>query len=98
MDYLPELRRLEHQLELAHRAVPLIVDRVVVDRLKAFVGEISDRLRRLKAENLEEETRRRAHELWERAGQPSGRDLERNARLQAACNEVLKSGEHLTWR
>jgi hypothetical protein len=76
MDHLAELRRLEHQLELAHRAVPLIADRTIVDRLEAFAGEIGDRLRRLKAESLEEETRRRAHELWQNAGRPVGRDLE----------------------
>lgn len=76
MDYLPELRRLEHQLELAHRVVPLIADPVIVDRLETFADEIGDRLRRLKAESLEEETRRRAHELWQNAGRPAGRDLE----------------------
>ena len=76
MDHRHELRRLEHQLELAHRAAPLISNRTIVDRLEAFAGEISERLRRLKAESLEEETRRRAHELWQDAGRPAGRDLE----------------------
>ena len=53
-----------------------IADQAIVDRLEAFAGEISDRIRRLKAESLREETRRRAHELWQEAGQPVGRDLE----------------------
>ncbi|MGY4623863.1 DUF2934 domain-containing protein [Bradyrhizobium sp. USDA 4486] len=76
MEYLPELRRLEHQLELANRAVALIADRVIVARLEDFAEEIGDRLRRLKAESVEEAIRRRAHELWQGAGQPVGRDLE----------------------
>ncbi|MGY4502002.1 hypothetical protein ACVWYH_005959 [Bradyrhizobium sp. GM24.11] len=76
MDYLPELRRLEHQLELAHRAVSLISDGATVERLEAFAREISVRLRRLKATSLEAETRKRAYELWENAGRPEGRDLE----------------------
>lgn len=76
MDYLPELQRLEHQLDLAHRAVSLISDGATVERLEAFAGEISVRLRRLKAESLQEETRRRAHELWEHEGRPEGRDLD----------------------
>src|SRR3954447_25098340 len=55
MDHRHELRRLEHQLELAHRAAPLISNRTIVDRLEAFAGEISERLRGLRAESLEEE-------------------------------------------
>jgi hypothetical protein len=49
MDYLPELRRLEHQLELARRAVGLIADQATVLRLEAFALDIGDRLRGLKA-------------------------------------------------
>jgi hypothetical protein len=76
MDHRHELRRLEHQLEFAHRAAPLLSKRTIVDRLEAFAGEISERLRGLRAESLEEETRSRAHELWQDAGRPAGRDLE----------------------
>jgi hypothetical protein len=53
MDHLAELRRVEHQLELAHRAVPLIADRTIVDRLEAFAGEISDRWLRAERELLD---------------------------------------------
>ncbi|WP_166096493.1 DUF2934 domain-containing protein [Bradyrhizobium barranii] len=76
MDQLSELRRLEHQLVLAQRAISLISDGATVERLEAFAREISDRLRRLKAASLVEETRRRAYKLWENAGRPEGRDLE----------------------
>ena len=76
MDYLPELRRLELQLGLAQRAVGLISDSETVQRLEALAREIGERLRTLKAACREEETRARAHELWEQAGRPEGRDLE----------------------
>ncbi|WP_128933989.1 DUF2934 domain-containing protein [Bradyrhizobium zhanjiangense] len=76
MDYLPELRRLEHQLDLAHRAVRLIADRETAHRLEAFAHEIGERLCTLKAASREEAIRRRAYELWQNAGRPGGRDLE----------------------
>jgi hypothetical protein len=76
IDHLSELRRLEHQLRLARRAVALIADETTVKRLEEFAGEISGRLRRLTLESLEQKTRRRAYELWERAGRPQGRDAE----------------------
>lgn len=76
MDQLLELRRLEHQLELANRAVSRIADRATVERLNAFAAEISDRLRRLRAASLEAEIKTRSNKLWEDAGRPEGRDLE----------------------
>jgi Protein of unknown function (DUF2934) len=76
MDHLAELRRLEHQLELANRGVSFINDQPTVERLQLFAREISDRLRTVKAASLEAETRRRAYGLWERAGRPTGRDTE----------------------
>ncbi|SFJ27603.1 DUF2934 domain-containing protein [Bradyrhizobium sp. Gha] len=76
MDYLPELHRLEHQLDLAHRAMQRITDRETVQRLQAFAHEIGDRLRRLQAAAREEEIRRRAYDLWQTAGRPEGRDLD----------------------
>jgi hypothetical protein len=67
IDHLSELQRLEHQLRLARRAVALITDPATVKRVEEFSGEISRRLRRLKRESREHETRRHAYELWERA-------------------------------
>ncbi|MGY4431246.1 hypothetical protein ACVWWO_003723 [Bradyrhizobium sp. F1.13.1] len=76
MDYLPEFQRLDHQLELARRAISRIGDGETVQRLQEFACQIAERLRILKAGSLEEKTKRRAHELWEAAGRPEGRDLE----------------------
>ncbi|QOZ69147.1 DUF2934 domain-containing protein [Bradyrhizobium arachidis] len=76
MDYLPEISRLEHQLDLAHRSIRRITDAETVCRLQEFASEISDRLRALREACREEKIRRRAHALWEDAGRPIGRDLE----------------------
>lgn len=76
MDRGSEFKRLEHQLELADRAIPLIRDSATFDRLQGLACEIRARLARLRAASLEAETSRRAYELWEEAGRPSGRDLE----------------------
>ncbi|QOG16364.1 DUF2934 domain-containing protein [Bradyrhizobium sp. SEMIA] len=76
MEYLPELHRLEHQLDLAQRAVRLIADKETVERLEAFAQDIGDRLRTLQAAAREEAIRKRAYELWLSAGRPGGRDLE----------------------
>jgi hypothetical protein len=75
MAYLPELHRLEHQLELAHRAVRRIGDRET-QRLEEFALEIGGRLRRLQAAAREEAIRGRAYDLWQAAGRPEGRDLD----------------------
>jgi Protein of unknown function (DUF2934) len=88
MDYLPELRRLEHQLDLARRAVGLIADQATVRRLEALASDIDDRLRGLKAAGRTEEIRERAHELWEDTGRPEGRDLEFWLRAE---RELLRS-------
>ncbi|WP_456837471.1 DUF2934 domain-containing protein [Bradyrhizobium sp. USDA 4486] len=90
IDHLSELRRLEHQLRLARRAVALITDETTAKRLEVLAGEISGRLRRLKLEGLVDETRRRAYELWERAGRPQGRDAEFWLRAE---REVLDQAE-----
>lgn len=76
MDLRFELQRLEHQLELADRALVLIRDHDTAERLEEFVAQIKDRLRRLEQERAHARIRTRAHELWEEAGCPPGRDLE----------------------
>jgi Protein of unknown function (DUF2934) len=76
MDYRGELQRLQHQLELASRAISLIGDEATVERLEHFANEIKRKLDELRAASLRDETHRRAHELWQEAGRPEGRDLE----------------------
>jgi len=48
-----------------------------VKRLRAFAGELRQKLRRLRRRNKQHEAiRTRPYELWEWAGRPTGRDLE----------------------
>ncbi|MCC8947425.1 DUF2934 domain-containing protein [Bradyrhizobium sp. Arg62] len=68
---------LERQLERANRLASGISDQTTYQRLKAFVDELTEGLRRLiAARRSKQEVRARAHELWEQNGRPSGRDLE----------------------
>ena len=76
MDRRTQLRSLEHQLDLANRAVRLVIDDVTVERLRRFAHGVERQLADVKAALAEEETRARAHELWQEAGCPPGRDLE----------------------
>ncbi|WP_018321989.1 DUF2934 domain-containing protein [Bradyrhizobium sp. WSM2793] len=92
IDHLSELRRLEHQLRLARHAAALITDQETAKRLEEFAGEISRRVCRLKLESLEHETRRRAYELWERAGRPHGRDAEFWLRAEREVLDQAKLG------
>ena len=61
MDHLAELERLQHQLELANRAIALIGDRETVERLETFATEIRERLADLRASLGRGKTSRRAY-------------------------------------
>jgi hypothetical protein len=87
MHLMAELERLEHQLELANRALAMVRDQPTTVRLLAFGRDIGTRIERLKAASLEDATRRRAYKLWEDAGRPWGRD--RDFWLQAE-RELLR--------
>ncbi|MCK1719914.1 DUF2934 domain-containing protein [Bradyrhizobium sp. 141] len=76
MDYRAELLRLQHQVDLASRAIARIGDRTTVRNLESFAKEIKGKLDELQAVALHEEIRRRAFGLWQEAGRPEGRDLE----------------------
>jgi hypothetical protein len=94
MDYRAELPRLQHQLDLANRAIARIGDQATVENLETFAKEIKGKLDELQAAALYEETRRRAFELWLEAGQPEGRDLEFWLHAE---QEALDNGE-ISWR
>ncbi|MET4176293.1 hypothetical protein ABIB99_007413 [Bradyrhizobium sp. LA6.1] len=68
MGYREELQRLQHQFELANRAIPLISDEGTAERLARFADEIKGRLDQLQAVTLCEQTSRPAFEVaphWE---------------------------------
>ncbi|MFK4650653.1 hypothetical protein ABIF97_000587 [Bradyrhizobium japonicum] len=60
MDCRGELQRLQHQLELANRAISLIGDEATVERLEHFANEIKRKLEELRAAGLRDETQRRS--------------------------------------
>ncbi|MDI3567444.1 DUF2934 domain-containing protein [Bradyrhizobium sp. Arg816] len=90
MEYRDELQKLQHQLELADRAIPLICDAATVERLQRFAKSIRNRLDELEATALREQTSHRAFELWRESGRPDGRDLE--FWLRAESEQAGKSG------
>lgn len=76
MDSTAEVQALQHQLELARRAARMIYDQPTLDRLEQYVNALTRRLAEVRRASAEEETRRRAHQLWRDAGCPAGRDME----------------------
>lgn len=68
-----EQQKIEHQIELATRAASLVKDETTVQRFRSFAEELKRKLRRIMRRG---KVRARAYELWEQAGQPTGRDLD----------------------
>ena len=77
MDSNEDRERLEQQLEQATRLVSAVSDQTTLQRIRAFIAELKQRLERRRARRRsKEEIRARARSLWETAGRPSGRDEE----------------------
>jgi hypothetical protein len=95
MDHWEELQRLQHQLELANRALSFISDQATVNRLAMFGKEIRDKLDELQAASLREEIRRRAFEFWQEADRPEGRHIECWRRAESEQPGGLMSCERL---
>ena len=77
MDQSEDPRELERKIEQAVRIASNVTDQTTVQRLKAFVEDLRQKLRQaLEGRRIKHETRARARELWEQNGRPSGRDLE----------------------
>ena len=70
-------RELELKIERATRIASRVTDQTTVERLRAWIEDLKQRLRqRLEARRTKQAISARAHELWEQNGRPSGRDLE----------------------
>ncbi|MBO4227715.1 DUF2934 domain-containing protein [Bradyrhizobium neotropicale] len=77
MSQSTDRQELERPLEQAKRLAFEITDQTTYQRLKAFVEYLGESLQwRLAARRSKQAIRARAHELWERHGRPTGRDLE----------------------
>jgi hypothetical protein len=70
-------RELQRQLELATRIASSVTDQTTVERLRAWIEDLKQKLRhRLEMRRTKQEITLRAREIWEQNGRPSGRDLE----------------------
>ena len=77
MDQSDDHRELERKIEQATRIVSRVNDQTTLERLRAWIEDLKQRLRqRLEARRTKQAIGARAHELWEQNGRPSGRDLE----------------------
>jgi Protein of unknown function (DUF2934) len=82
MEQSEDPRELEHKIEQATRIASRINNQTTVERLRAWIEELRQRLR-LEARRTKQEISMRARDIWEQNGSPAGRDLE--FWLQAEC-------------
>ena len=72
MDQSDEPRELERKIEQATRIASRLNDQTTVERLRAWIEDLKQRLRqRLEARRTTQAISARAHELWEQNGRPS---------------------------
>ena len=77
MDQNEDPQELERKIETASRIAARVTDQTTIERLRAWVEELRQRLKeRSAARRADEEVKARARELWEQNGCPAGRDLE----------------------
>jgi hypothetical protein len=77
MDQSEDPRDLERKIEQASRIASSVTDQMTVERLRAWVEDLRQKLRqRLEARRTKHETTTRAREIWEQNGRPADRDLE----------------------
>ena len=75
MDQSEDPRELERKIEQAARIASHVNDPTTVERLKAWIEDLKQKLlQRRAARRIKQEITVRAHEIWEQ--NPSGRDLE----------------------
>jgi len=70
-------RELERRIQQASRIASKISDPTTVERLTGWIRELRQRLRqRMEVRRTRDAIERRARELWEQDGRPTGLDLE----------------------
>ena len=70
---MDERGKLEHQIELATKAAAYIRDETTANQFRRFADQLKQRLF---PSPRDQQIETRAHELWEHAGRPGGRDLD----------------------
>ena len=77
MDQSDDPRELERKIEQATRIASRVADQTTIERLKAWIEDLRQRLRQHReARRMKHEITSRARAIWEQNGCPSGRDLE----------------------
>jgi hypothetical protein len=71
---MDERKKLEHQIALATRTAAYTKDENTASRLRQFADQLRRNL--LPSSSRRAQITARAYRLWERAGRPSGRDLD----------------------
>ena len=88
MDQSDEPREMERKIEQATRIASRLNDQTTVERLRAWIEDLKQRLRqRLEARRTKQAIGARAHELWEQNGRPADRDLEFWLQAEAEITE-----------
>ena len=77
MDQSEDDRELERKNKQASRITSTITDQTTIERLRSWVGQLTQTLRQRSAgRRANEQIKARARELWQQNGCPTGRDLE----------------------
>jgi hypothetical protein len=77
MDQSEDPRELERKLEQASRIASNVGDATTIERLKAWIEDLKQRLhQRREARHMRQEIGARARQIWEQNGCPIGRDEE----------------------
>jgi hypothetical protein len=77
MDQSEDPLELQRQIELASRIASSVTDQTTVERLRAWIEDLKQKLRQRRDERrLRQEITARAREIWEQNGRPADRDVE----------------------
>ena len=88
MDQSDDPQELERKIDQATRIASRVNDQTTVERLRAWIEEMKQRLRqRLEARRTKQAISARAREIWEQNGCPADRDLEFWLQAESEINE-----------
>ena len=88
MDQSEDPRELERKIEQASRIASSITDQTIIERLRGWVEELRQKLRRrLEARRTKQAISARAREIWEQNGCPANRDLEFWLQAESESND-----------
>jgi hypothetical protein len=84
-------RELERKIEQATRIASRLNDQTTVERLKAWIEDLKQKLRqRLEARRTKQAINARARDIWEQNGRPPDRDLDFWLQAESEINERMR--------